>query len=57
MGWVDPWVGLDRVTQNGHVDNSEVRWAQVYEMLMPSVRRDFANQTSSTSLDYRGFVR
>jgi len=22
MGWVDPWVGLDRVTQNGPMDNS-----------------------------------
>jgi len=21
MGWVDPWVGLDRVTQNGPMDN------------------------------------
>ena len=22
IGWVDPWVGLDRVTQNGPMDNS-----------------------------------
>jgi len=23
MGWFDPWVGLDRVTQNGPTDNSD----------------------------------
>ena len=22
MGWIDPWVGLDRVKQNGPMDNS-----------------------------------
>jgi len=22
MGWVDPWVGLDRVRRNGPMDNS-----------------------------------